>query len=60
MIHPQVRREPVPSEAAGRTVEAVLEAPTHVPRQVREHPDAYDLYAQIYALRADLSADDSG
>ena len=59
MIHSQSRREPgSPAEPpAARVSDAVVS----VPRQATgDHPDAYDLYAQIYALRADLSTDASG
>jgi hypothetical protein len=43
-----------PSRTAGRD-------DVTVPRQATgNHPDAYDLYAQIYALRTDISGDTSG
>jgi hypothetical protein len=63
MIHPQVRREGAPSPAghvASTEATEVAPAAADVPRQhTREHPDAYDLYAQIYALRTDLPGDAS-
>jgi hypothetical protein len=63
MIHPQVRREGVPSPgslATGTEVTEVAPGAADMPRQhAREHPDAYDLYAQIYALRTDLPGDAS-
>jgi hypothetical protein len=55
MVHPQARREPAPSDVTDADTVQVEETPAvPVPRQqVREHPDAYDLYAQIYALRTE-------
>jgi hypothetical protein len=61
MVHPQVRREAVPAGAASTELGTAEPAFSSVPRQQpREHPDAYDLYAQIYALRTDLPADGPG
>lgn len=61
MVHPQVRREAVPAGAAVTELVTDGAVPSAgPPQQRRKHPDAYDLYAQIYALRSDLPGDASG
>lgn len=63
MLRPQQRRHPRPGNA---TAPAAPPDPTDVdsedlapavPRQTRPRPDAYDLYAQIYALRTSAADD---
>lgn len=50
MIHAQQRREP----AAAAPVEPDAAAPeTVVPAQQKRRPDAYDLYAEIFAIRTE-------
>jgi hypothetical protein len=67
MIHPPSRRESADQSLGVARVAEPSPAPApdevaSVPRQATgaHHPDAYDLYAQIYALRTDLPGDRSG
>ncbi len=60
MIHAQQRRETTATPIAPGPREAGhpdLAGPeTVVPAQPRRRPDAYDLYAEIFALRAESHA----